>query len=208
LRLSGAPWDRHDGLIELSGARHRPADSRRRVKLGGPVLELGPGLVEGIRIRPRWPSSRVRIDGRAFDRLLEVQARLPAEIRLILTRGYEPPKTSLGTLRSLSRQLGIMLFRMVHFRRRGEIADIFGPNGHDVDGTHIDVSIEANGRRLRFLRLGVFTPRRWQERAVRPHEPHVTMVKEALQACGFQLHRNATEALQIHCDFVEHPGLR
>lgn len=153
-------------------------------------------------IRPRWPSAQVHVDRRAFARLQAVQATLPPDIQLILTRGYEPPRTSLDRLRRLSRLVGVGLFRLLYPARRFEIADIFGSNGHDADGTHIDVSIAIRGRRVRLLRLGVFTPRRWQQRAVEMHRRHVGLVKDALRTGGFALHRNETESLQIHCDLI------
>lgn len=49
--------------------------------------------------------------------------------------------------------------------------------------------------------LGVFTPLRWQDRRVARHSEAVVQVKRSLQQCGFELHHNATEALQIHCDY-------
>ncbi|MGX1789359.1 hypothetical protein ACWIGM_21615 [Bosea sp. NPDC055332] len=171
------------------------------------MLTLPRGEERGIEISPRWPSSEVNVDERAFRRLVEVQARLPAQVRLILTRGYEAPHAKLGHLRKLFRGLGIGVFRAMYFKRRAEISEIFGANGHDVDGTHVDVSIRINGRRLRFLRVGVFTPRPWQENAVRQHEPFVAIVKNTLRECGFHIHRNETESLQIHCDLIgsSHP---
>ncbi|WP_206438602.1 MULTISPECIES: hypothetical protein [unclassified Bosea (in: a-proteobacteria)] len=166
------------------------------------MLTLYRGEERGIEISPRWPSSQVNVDERAFRQLLDVQARLPAQIRLILTRGYEAPHAKLGHLRKLFRGLGVGLFRAMYFKRRAEIPEIFGANGHDVDGTHVDVSIRINGRRLRFLRLGVFTPRAWQENAVRQYQPFVAIVKNTLRECGFHIHRNETESLQIHCDLI------
>lgn len=78
---------------------------------------------------------------------------------------------------------------------------IFGANGHDIDGRHVDVSLVLHGKRLRLLPLGVFTPPRWQDRRVAHHAEAVAQVKRSLQHCGFELHRNPTEALQIHCDY-------
>lgn len=173
-----------------------------------PMLTLRRGEERGIEISPRWPSSEVKVDERAFRQLLEVQARLPAQIQLILTRGYEAPHASLGHLRTLFRGLGVGLFRAVYFKRRAEIPEIFGANGHDVDGAHVDVSIRVDGRRLRFLRLGVFTPSAWQDNAVGQHQPFVAIVKNTLRDCGFHIHRNATESLQIHCDLIGLPHPR
>lgn len=41
----------------------------------------------------------------------------------------------------------------------------------------------------------------WQDRRVAHHAEAVAQVKRSLQQCGFELHHNATEALQIHCDY-------
>lgn len=167
------------------------------------MLRLIAGQTQGIEIHPRWPSSAVYVDPDAFARLQEVQVKLPADVQLILTRGYEPSHTNLDLLRRASRLLGVRLFRLIYPARRAEIADIFGSNGHDADGTHIDVSITVRGRRIRFLRLGVFTPRAWQNSAVKMYQPYVNTVKEALQSGGFSIHRNETESLQIHCDLIK-----
>ncbi len=77
----------------------------------------------------------------------------------------------------------------------------FGANGHDIDGRHIDVSVVLHGKRLRLLPLGVFTPPRWQDRRTARHAEAIACVKRSLQHCGFALHHNPTEALQIHCDY-------
>lgn len=182
-------------------------EENAKAALEYPMLTLRRGEGRSIEISPRWPSSEVRVDERAFRQLLDVQARLPAQVRLILTRGYEAPHARLGHLRTLFRGLGVGLFHAVYFRRRAEIPEIFGANGHDVDGTHVDVSIRVDGRRLRFLRLGVFTPRTWQDNAVKQYQPVVTVVKNTLRDCGFHIHRNETESLQIHCDLIgsSHP---
>ncbi|MNY81986.1 hypothetical protein D3C86_2238480 [compost metagenome] len=47
----------------------------------------------------------------------------------------------------------------------------------------------------------MFTPLRWQQRRVSRHADAVAAAKDALQRCGFDLHPNATESLQIHCDY-------
>ncbi|MBN5029528.1 hypothetical protein JY419_08860 [Stenotrophomonas maltophilia] len=165
------------------------------------MLTLHRGSHHGLRVAPRWPSRHIQIDAEVLQRLLEAQALLPAELRLLLTRGFEPRHSRLGGFRRLVRRLGITLFRTCYPQRHDEVDAIFGANGHDIDGRHIDVSLVLRGKRLRLLPLGVFTPPRWQDRRVARHAEAVARVKHSLQHCGFELHHNPTEALQIHCDY-------
>jgi hypothetical protein len=156
----------------------------------------------GLQICPRWPSSRVLVAPVALERLQIVQADLPGEISLILTRGYEPHASKLGWLRKLSRLAGIVLFKFVYADRGDEVEDIFGSNGHDVDGTHLDVSLAVNGNRVRLLPLSVFTPISWQKRRADKYLQSIEIVKNALVHNGFSIHRNKTESHQIHCDLA------
>lgn len=166
------------------------------------MLSLSNGIHNGLEVVPRWPSRRVHIDEAAWERLRTIQLTLPAAVRLIVTRGYEPGASRLGVARRLFRTIGIRLFGALFGTRRDEITDIFGANGHDEDGTHIDLSIRLNERRLRFLPFGVFTPISLQNRLTAKHETALEQVGIALKECGFRIHRNQTESLQIHCDFV------
>lgn len=166
------------------------------------LLTLTRGTHGGLQIRPRWPAKQVRVNALALKRLQTIQAKLPAEIGLILTRGYEPQASSLGFTRKQFRALGIGMFRLLYRGRRNEIADIFGSNGHDVDGTHIDVSFRQNGRRVRMLPLGVFTPLVWQQHARQRFTSVLPQIHAALIQEGFLIHSNATESLQIHCDLI------
>ncbi|BAQ81463.1 hypothetical protein PST29_3574 [Pseudomonas sp. St29] len=122
-------------------------------------------------------------------------------MQLLVTRGYEHKSSYLGAFRSLSRWLGIRLLCWCYPQRKQELEDIFGSNGHDVDGTHVDVSIVLDGKRLRFLPLGVFTSPARQNRRQARYAAVVDEVKETLRQCGFEIHRNPTESLQIHCDY-------
>ncbi|HHA2386896.1 TPA: hypothetical protein ACOD90_003243, partial [Stenotrophomonas maltophilia] len=165
------------------------------------MLTLQRGNHHGLLIAPRWPSTRIQLEEEVLQRLLDAQAMLPAGLRLLLTRGFEPGHSRLGGFRRAVRRLGIAAFRTCYPQRRDEIDAIFGANGHDIDGRHVDVSLVLHGKRLRLLPLGVFTPPRWQDRRVARHSEAVVQVKRSLQQCGFELHHNATEALQIHCDY-------
>ncbi len=166
------------------------------------LLTLARGVQAGVQIRPRWPARHVHVDARVLVKLQAIQAELPEQVNLILTRGYEPQSSGLGFARRRFRALGIGVFRLLYPARRDELVDIFGSNGHDVDGTHIDVSFELNGRRVRMLPLGVFTPPFWQRRRVRQCASVLAQIHAALIRQGFQIHRNATESLQIHCDLT------
>ncbi|WP_426194507.1 hypothetical protein [Pseudomonas sp. NFXW11] len=165
------------------------------------MLILNRGDNQGLRVAPRWPSSRVLMDQDVFTQVLRAQSRLPGSIRLLVTRGYEQKSSYLGFFRNLSRWLGVRLFCLCYPQRRQELKDIFGSNGHDVDGTHIDVSIVLNGQRLRFLPLGVFTSPARQHLLQARYLAVVDQVKDSLRQSGFEIHRNPTESLQIHCDY-------
>lgn len=165
------------------------------------MLTLQRGRHHGLHIAPRWPATHIQIEEDALQGLLDAQARLPAELRLLVTRGFESRQGRLGDFRRRVRRLGIRVFRACYPGRHDEIDAIFGANGHDIDGHHVDVSLVLHGKRLRLLPLGVFTPPRWQDRRVARHAEAVALVKHSLQYCGFDLHHNPTEALQIHCDY-------
>jgi hypothetical protein len=163
---------------------------------------LTDGTQAGVLIRPRWPARRVVVDAAVLEGLQAAQAALPDAIELVLTRAYEPKSSGLGGARDAFRAAGILMFRWLYPGRRDEITEIFGANGHDVDGTHVDVSFRLDGRRVRMLPLGVFTPPAWQRRRARRCAPALAQVKAALRAQGFRIHPNATESLQIHCDWM------
>ncbi len=165
------------------------------------MLSLHNGTHDGLEVIPRWPSRRVHIDQGVWEHLLDTQRALPACIRLIVTRAYEPRSSRLAIARTLFRRIGSCLFATLYCSRRNEIRDIFDANGHDIDGTHVDVSIRLDGRRLRFLPLGVFTPGWLQKRNEASFYRELECVKSALRNKGFHIHQNPTESLQIHCDF-------
>lgn len=164
------------------------------------LMILSSGMHGRISIKPRWPAKQVRICPQAFGRLQLAQAKLPPAIELIITRAFEPPGTGLTQLRTCSRWMGIQLFSSVYAHRKSEVSDIFGANGHDRDGTHVDVSILLNGRRVRLLPLSVFTPDWLQNARVKKYQETIDQVFRVLNEVGFDLHRNRTESLQIHCD--------
>jgi hypothetical protein len=166
------------------------------------LFTLTRGAHAGLQVRPRWPARHVQVDPLVLRKLEQIERQLPAEISLILTRGYEQRSSTLGFARNAFRALGIGMFGLCFPARRNEIADIFGSNGHDVDGTHVDVSFVLNGRRARMLPLGVFTPPALQRRRVRRYASALALVNAALFREGFRVHRNATESLQIHCDLA------
>ncbi len=153
-----------------------------------------------IQIKPRWPAQQILIDELAWQKLLAVQAGLPPHLSLILTRAYEPRASGLGRARTQFRRAGIWLFGFLYRHRKAEIPDIFGSNGHDLDGTHIDVSFCIHRQRVRLLPLSVFTPLSWQKKRMDKYREALALVQAALVSQGFCLHGNQTESLQIHCD--------
>ena len=112
------------------------------------MLTLQRGNHRGLLVAPRWPSTHIQIEAEVLQRLLDAQALLPTELRLLLTRGVESRHSRLGGFRRAVRRLGIAA------------------------------------------------------RRVSRHAWAVAQVKHSLQHCGFQLHPNPTEALQIHCDYL------
>jgi hypothetical protein len=50
-------------------------------------------------VAPRWPSTRIQLEEEVLQRLLDAQAMLPAGLRLLLTRGFEPSHSRLGSFR-------------------------------------------------------------------------------------------------------------
>lgn len=122
------------------------------------MLTLQRGRHHALLIAPRWPSTRIQLEEEALQHLLDAQALLPAGLGLLVTRGFEPSHSWLGSFRRGVRWLGIAVFRACYPQRHDEVDAIFGANGHDIDGRHIDVSVVLHGKRLRLLPLDVFTP--------------------------------------------------
>lgn len=167
-----------------------------------PLLHLHATSPCALLVRPRWPARHVAIDPATLNALLAVQRTLPAPIRLVLTRAYEQRSSTPGGVRKAMRILGRRMFVALYPGRRDELEDIFCTNGHDEDGTHVDVGIAIDGTRLQFLPLGVFTPLSVQRRRSARLYDTLAMVKAALASQGFRIHRNGTESLQIHCDYL------
>ena len=167
-----------------------------------PLLHLQATSACALLVRPRWPADHVAIDPDTLNALLAVQRTLPARMRLVLTRAYEHRASGPGGVRKIMRIVGRRLFVTLYPGRRDELEDIFCTNGHDQDGTHVDVAIALDGTPLQFLPLGVFTPLAVQRRRSARHHDALATVKAALASHGFRIHRNGTESLQIHCDYL------
>ena len=160
------------------------------------LLCLPHGAHSGIIIAPSKFSKGVFLSNEAWICIQRAQNQLPSDLTLVLIRGY----TGRSFVRTILRKIGSLLFFVIYPARRHEIADIFGANGHDQDGNHLDVGIAIRGRKLNFLPLHVFTPRSIQLRRRAQHLDKLLVVCHALRSEGFDLHRNATESLQIHVD--------
>lgn len=164
------------------------------------LITLPRSAAGNLLIRPRWPARVVLVDAAALEILQEIQTGLPSNIQLVITRGFEPGTSGLGFARRLFRRFGMFTFAVLYPRRRNEIDAIFESNGHDVDGTHIDLSICLSGRRIRLLPFGVFTPLWLQRQRSSRIIESLTIVQAAISHAGFDIHVNATERLQMHCD--------
>ena len=162
------------------------------------LIALLRGFHSGLSVEPRRWTSRVLISQEALYRLRFAQEQLPVNVRFVLLRGYEPGSGLRRALRNASRKLGSLIFQCAFPGRAEEACEIFHPNGHDIDGNHIDVGLALNGRRLCTLPYDVFTP----ARIIARHSQNATVevAWQALTSAGFRVHRNRTEALQIHCD--------
>ncbi len=154
-----------------------------------------------IKVQPRWPYLSVLISERALAQLKHAQSEIRKDldgINLILTRGYESYFTT--KLRRIPRKLGSIIFAIIYPSRKSECIEIFSPNGHDESGDHIDVSVELDGCKLKFLPWGVFTSAEKLNEIHKQNSKLLTVVWTALQNSGFKIHPNRTESLQIHCD--------
>lgn len=146
-------------------------------------------------------SKTVKVSPNALLALISVQAKLPCHITLVVTRGLEETSPCFRTLHKTRRWFGALLFRRLYPSRRGEVPQIFGSNGHDVSGDHIDIDVLVGGKRITLLPFGVFTPLTLLKRRHARYQKELATVYSELQGAGFKIHSNETEAAQIHCDF-------
>lgn len=165
-------------------------------------LTLYPGIHSNLQVQPRWPYKKVLICPEAFNRLQQAQEKLGDAIQLIITRGFEPGSFVMRQFHSLMRKVGATIFKFYYPKRLDEIPAIFSPNGHDKDGTHVDVAISKNGKRLNLLPKGVLTSVANIEVIEAQYSDTLEIVRKSLSEVGFKIHFNRTEALQIHCDLT------
>ena len=121
-------------------------------------------------------------------------------LALVLTRGFESRGRLIRVGHYLARTIGMVLFGLVYPHRLREIRAIFSPNGHDRAGDCIDVGLVDRGHMLNLLPLGVFTPLWLIRKNKRAYQRELQQTWSALEAAGFVIHANATEAMQIHCE--------
>jgi hypothetical protein len=165
------------------------------------MLELHKGITADIKVIPRGFSKSVLIDKEAFKAIEEAQLLLPQDIKLVITRAYQPE----STLIKFARIIGSKVFALIYPKRKPEIPEIFGHNGHATDGKHVDISIEYKGQILKLLPISVFTKPDTAKNISRQYSEIISQVWHVLQQCGFAIHNNKIEALQIHCDFITKP---
>ena len=162
------------------------------------LIPLRRGIHDNLLVSPRGLSRRVWISEQAFQMLKQAQQGLPEGVTFVVLRAYEPGSWGRRSLRTAIRKAGSLIFKPTFPSRAEGASDIFCPNGHDIDGNHVDVALSLYGTRLRFLPLNVFTPAALIARGT--SDPAIEAAWNALRSSGFQIHRNPTEALQIHCD--------
>ena len=167
------------------------------------LISLDSDYDGAIKVRPRWPYSRVLVSPEALARLEKAQTFLAPDTQFILTRGFEPGGWLLRGLHRLGRKIGGLIFVALYPSRADERAEIFSANGHDQDGNHIDVGILREGIEMRFLPFGVMSSRSQVAANRQSESAIIERAYNALQSAGFQIHSNPTESLQIHCDLVQ-----
>ncbi len=165
-------------------------------------LSLSPGNHSNLQVKPRWPYREVLICPEAFTRLQQAQDRLGVTAQLVITRAFEPGNFILRRLHSLMRTIGAICFVMRYPQRSSEVPAIFSANGHDKDGTHVDIAIIHNGKLLRLLPRSVLTHATTIAAIEAKHSKLLEAVRTSLREVGFRIHSNQTEALQIHCDLM------
>ncbi len=155
----------------------------------------------GIAVRPRWPYKEVLVTPEALAALRKASAAAAGQLpglKLALIRGYETPVQTFR--RNLLRLLGLSVFFVCYPWRYREIPGIFSPNGHDRSGNHVDVRFSLGGQNVKLLRYGPLTSLPAIRCTMERFDKELKIVRGALEACGFCIHPNISEALQIHCD--------
>lgn len=165
-------------------------------------LSLPAGYHSNLQVAPRWPYKKVLICPEAFSRLQQAQGKLGQTAQLIITRGFEPGNIILRRLHSFMRKLGAVVFILCYPQRFSEVSEIFSSNGHDTDGTHVDVAVSQNAKLLNLLPSGVLTHAVTIAAIEKEYSNILTVVRMTLTEVGFKTHSNQTEALQIHCDMM------
>ena len=164
------------------------------------MLKLKKGSISNIEIAPLGFSSCVLIDITAFKAVKKAQSLLKPEIKLVITRAYQPESLFI----KWARYFGARLFSLIYPARENEAEEIFGHNGHAIDGRHVDISIKYKGNLLILLPNSVFTNLQKIEKIKQKNSQVIADVRAALQNTGFSIHHNITESLQIHCDLIAH----
>jgi hypothetical protein len=156
-------------------------------------IKLPKGTYGNILVQPRGWARSVIVSEKAFLQLCKAQEQMGPDTLLVLTRGFEAQTL----FKKIMRAIGGIIFCLLYPARRHERAEIFKPNGHNIDGNHIDVGIMHKKRKLNFLPFSVFTPPRF----INDNNKELILnVHNSLNAAGFNIHTNRIESLQIHCD--------
>jgi hypothetical protein len=166
------------------------------------LLELHPSSNNAIIVSPRWPYSSVWVSQPTLNKLIDCNQQLEKyAIQLAITRGFEDPVIgSRYNIRRTLRITGALLFLIMYFPRRKSRGCLFGPNGHDIPDTCIDLSVIHGGKIINLLPFGVFTPLWLLQARSKKYADVLTHVRSQLIGQGFALHSDPIEAAQIHCN--------
>lgn len=161
------------------------------------IVELNRGEYKSLIVKPRWILKKVAIDADVLDRIEKVANEL-SDLRLVITRAFESETKIISVLRKIGRKI----FRTAYFWRKNELDEIFSPNGHNIDGRHVDISICQNGKILNLLPLSVFTPLKVIEDKENDYKSLLLRIEKSFEKVGGTFHKNRLERLQIHVDFA------
>jgi hypothetical protein len=162
------------------------------------MIKLKKGNYSNIGVNPRWPQKFVLIHPDALSAVEKAQSTLPSSISLVITRAFQPQ----GVLLRIMRLIGALVFMVIYSHRKNEVKEIFGHNGHATNGKHIDIGIIYKGQELKMLPQSVFSSLKTISEINTTYGDILAIVQQALKTSGFEIHRNQTEALQIHCDYL------
>ncbi len=100
-----------------------------------------PVIYNGLSVEPRYRERWARISKAKMHELLSPQEILPANVRCILLRVYEPGSHLIRVLRHLMKRLGVLIFQLVYSSRVGGVSQKFHQKRYDIDPNYINAGI-------------------------------------------------------------------